>query len=204
MLFFFFANLFFAQLFLFLFPFFLFHTFFLFFQTPEKTSSLLFSSLPHKKIRRWNNIQTKKQRNFLKVLRMEMKKLSKLFFLETKTNNSNLISTSNSNSRRFFFSNSIFFSLSLSFLSLFCCSECDGVWMVVMCDLYFVFVLIFLKQLSFLLKYGTTALHYAAFNGFEQIVKILIEHGSNVNLQTDVFIFFFYLLLWVHCWFVSC
>ena len=49
------------------------------------------------------------------------------------------------------------------------------------------------------------ALHLAALNGFEQIVKILIEHGSNVNLQTEVFIFFFYLLLlWVHCWFVSC
>ena len=56
-----------------------------------------------KKKGRWmKNIQTKKQRNFLKVLRMEMKKLSKFFFLETKTNNSNLISTSISNTRFFF------------------------------------------------------------------------------------------------------
>ena len=77
--------------------------------------SLLFllSSLSHKK-RRWmmKNIQTKKQRNFLKVLRMEMKKLWKFFFLETKTNNSNLISTSNSKKGRLFFSNSISLSLS--------------------------------------------------------------------------------------------
>ena len=64
-----------------------------------------------------------------------------------------------------------------------------------------------------LLKGGYTALHYAAENGFEQIVKILIEHGSNVHLLTEVFIFFLIfifisfvfshfliLLLWVHCW----
>ena len=37
-----------------------------------------------------------------------------------------------------------------------------------------------------------TALHYAAsFDGFEQVVKILIEHGSNVKLQNSVLIFFF-------------
>ena len=92
---------------------------------PKKTNtfiSLLFSSSSlraSQKTRRWmKNIQTKKQRNFLKVLRMEMKKLSKFFFLETKTNNSNLISTSNSNTERFFFSNSI--SLSLSLLLFLC------------------------------------------------------------------------------------
>ena len=48
----------------------------------------------------------------------------------------------------------------------------------------------------FLLKGGLTTLHCAAREGFEQIVKILIEHGSNVDLQDTVFIFFFYLLLW--------
>ena len=36
-----------------------------------------------------------------------------------------------------------------------------------------------------------TALHRAAWHPFEQIVKILIEHGSNVDLQTTVLIFFF-------------
>ena len=154
-------------------------------------SSLLFSlSLCHKKKGRWmKNIQTKEQqRNFLKVLRMEMKKLSKFFFLETKTNNSNLIST-NSNTRRFFFSNSIF-SLSLFSLSLSCCSdmmECE--WLL--CCVIFAFVFILFLTTFFLLKNGMTALHLAAFNGFEQIVKILIEHGANVHLQDQLVFFFF-------------
>ena len=59
--------------------------------------------------------------------------------------------------------------------------------MVVLYDLYFVFVL-FLNNF-FLLKDGSTALHRAAC--FEQIVKILVKHGSNVHIQTIVFIFFF-------------
>ena len=46
----------------------------------------------------------------------------------------------------------------------------------------------------FLLKYGMTALHKAAFKGFEQTVKILIEHGSNVNLQDKVVLIFFLFL----------
>ena len=40
-----------------------------------------------------------------------------------------------------------------------------------------------------------TALHIAAEEGFEQIVKFLIEHGSNVHLQDQVFIFFFFFFL---------
>ena len=44
-----------------------------------------------------------------------------------------------------------------------------------------------------MLKIGWTALHLAADKGFEQIVKILVEHGSDVHLQTSVFIFFFFL-----------
>ena len=63
------------------------------------------------------------------------------------------------------------------FFSFLCC--------VMLCDIYFVFVL-FLTTF-FLLKYGMTALHRAAFNGFEQIVKILVEHGSNINIQNKVF-----------------
>ena len=35
-----------------------------------------------------------------------------------------------------------------------------------------------------------TALHKAASKGFEEVVKILIEHGSNVNLQDRVLILF--------------
>ena len=59
-------------------------------------------------------------------------------------------------------------------------------------------------------------LHYAADRGSEQIVKILLELGSNVNLLDDVlfsFIFFFFfffffflsffILLLIHYWCVS-
>ena len=78
-------------------------------------------------------------------------------------------------------------------------------WMVELCDIYFVFVL-FLTTF-FLLKYGETALHRAAGGGFEQIVKILIEHGSNVHLQTSVLIFFswfwFYFFVFSH-FFICC
>ena len=42
-----------------------------------------------------------------------------------------------------------------------------------------------------MLKGGWTALHYAADKGFEQIVKILVEHGSNVDLQDRVVLIFF-------------
>ena len=44
-------------------------------------------------------------------------------------------------------------------------------------------------------KVEQTALHNAASKGFEQIVKILIEHGSNVDLQNQVLIFFFLLFI---------
>ena len=83
--------------------------------------------------------------------------------------------------------------------------------------LIFDFVFILFLTTFFLLKYGKTALHYATWRGFEQIVKILVEHGSNLDLQDPVFIFFFFFfdfhfdfyffvfshfficLLWVHC-----
>ena len=40
-------------------------------------------------------------------------------------------------------------------------------------------------------------LHDAASNGFEGIVKILIEHGANVDLQNKVIYFFDFIFL---CW----
>ena len=43
----------------------------------------------------------------------------------------------------------------------------------------------------FLLKYGCAPLHHAAVAGFKEIAKILIEHGSNINIQTNVLIFFY-------------
>ena len=65
--------------------------------------------------------------------------------------------------------------------------------------LIFFFFLIFLFLLFcsffnnfFLLKDGETALYLAADKGFEQIVKILVEHGSNLDLQINVFDFFFF------------
>ena len=53
-------------------------------------------------------------------------------------------------------------------------------------------------------KNGWTVLHIAASKGFEEIVKILLEHGSNFRLQNNVLIFFFffqfYLFLLFDCY----
>ena len=46
-------------------------------------------------------------------------------------------------------------------------------------------------SLFLFLQNGWTALHFAARKGFEDIVKILVEHGSNIQLEDQVFIFFF-------------
>ena len=54
--------------------------------------------------------------------------------------------------------------------------------------------LVFVLTSSFMLKYGNTALHIAAWRGYEPIAKILIEHGSNVHLQDQVLIFLFFLI----------
>ena len=51
----------------------------------------------------------------------------------------------------------------------------------------FDFVFVLFLTTFFLLKNGWTALRYAAERGFEQIVKILVEHGANVDLQDKVF-----------------
>ena len=47
-----------------------------------------------------------------------------------------------------------------------------------------------------------TALHYAAQRGFEQIVKILVEHGSIIDLQSTVLIFSFSFICFSHFLFV--
>ena len=52
--------------------------------------------------------------------------------------------------------------------------------------------LLFVVTTFFLLKDGRAALHIAARNGFEKVVKILVEHGSNVLLQDTVLIFPFF------------
>ena len=57
--------------------------------------------------------------------------------------------------------------------------------------IFILFLFLFLTTF-FLLKRGDTALHTAAWKGFEQIVKILVEHGSNINIQNEVFIFFLF------------
>ena len=40
-----------------------------------------------------------------------------------------------------------------------------------------------------------TAFHIAAEKGFVEIVKILIEHGSNIHLQDNVFSFSFFFVV---------
>ena len=47
----------------------------------------------------------------------------------------------------------------------------------------------FLKKLLFV-QDRKTVLHLAAEHGFEEIVKVLLEHGSDVDLQDKVFSFF--------------
>ena len=37
-----------------------------------------------------------------------------------------------------------------------------------------------------------TALHLAASKNFEEIMKILIEYGSSIDIQTKVLIFFLF------------
>ena len=51
--------------------------------------------------------------------------------------------------------------------------------MVVLCDILFCFYS-FLNNF-FLLQHGWIALHYAAEEGSEEIVKILVERGSNCS-----------------------
>ena len=92
------------------------------------------------------------------------------------------------------------FDFDFSLFSHFLCS--DG---------YVLRLFLLLKTSSFVKKDGITALHRATFGGFEGVVKVLLEHGSNVDLQTTVSIsffislFLFYLLrlilgcLWVLC-----
>ena len=53
------------------------------------------------------------------------------------------------------------------------------------------FLVLFLN--FFFVKDGWTPLHIAAENGFEEVVEILVEHGSNMNIQTKVLIFLFLL-----------
>ena len=48
-----------------------------------------------------------------------------------------------------------------------------------------------------------TALHRATSRGLKQIVKILVEYGSNVALQAQVFSFsFFFILIYIYFVFV--
>ena len=60
------------------------------------------------------------------------------------------------------------------------------------CVIFILFYSFYVNTTFFSLKYEDTALHIAAYNGFEQIVKILVEHGSNVHLQDKVFSFSFF------------
>ena len=91
----------------------------------------------------------------------------------------------------------IFIFISFVFSDFICCCgvhfglfHVDSEWFL--CCVIFDFVFVLFLTTFFLLKDGWTALHHAAWRGFEQIVKILVEHRSNINIQTKVFIFFFF------------
>ena len=82
----------------------------------------------------------------------------------------------------------IFLSLFISAFLIFIClvfSDVMGVRVRWLCDDENCFVL-FLILLF--VKCGQTAFHFAAFNGYEETVKILIEHRPDVDLQDDVLI----------------
>ena len=68
----------------------------------------------------------------------------------------------------------------------------------VICFVFFFNFFLFVKN-------GQTSLHVAASQGFEEIVKILIERGSDVDLQKkQVFIFFLFVVEYlVVCYDVS-
>ena len=65
--------------------------------------------------------------------------------------------------------------------------------------LFFYFLIFFF---FFYQKNGRTPLSIAAERGFEEVVKILIEYGSNIDLQDKVFIFFFFLSIF--SFFICC
>ena len=68
----------------------------------------------------------------------------------------------------------------------------EGGWILSdTCFVFYFFLKLFFFEIFFV-KFGFTPLHRAAEEGFEQIVKILIEHHANVNLQNQVFSFFFF------------
>ena len=56
----------------------------------------------------------------------------------------------------------------------------------------------------FIFKNGWTPLHAAAFHGFEEIVKIFIGHGANVNIQNKVFFCFFLFFIYLFCYLWGC
>ena len=94
----------------------------------------------------------------------------------------------------FFFSFSFYFFCFFSFFFICCCGFIVGFMLIVNCCVVIYIYIVFILFLTtfFLLKSGWTALHNAAWKGFEQIAKILVEHGSNVDLQTsEVLIFIF-------------
>ena len=49
-----------------------------------------------------------------------------------------------------------------------------------------------------------TILHKAGEEGFSEIVKILLEHGSNIHLRDQVFLFLFVLFLFIIIFFFLC
>ena len=146
-----------------------FNCFWIFFFVFQINLKNLLSLSTHKiKKRRWQKI-----RIFLMLLRKEIQNLSKFFFKIKK-----LMSTFKDR----FFSFSLFLSLSLFFFFF----ERDF--------FFFSYFLLccFEVLILFFFKYGEAVLHKAAEKGFEDIVKVLLEHGATVDIREQVLIFFFF------------
>ena len=85
------------------------------------------------------------------------------------------------------------------FLSLY---SLEGGW--ANCVLFFFLKILFFFEIFFF-KGGWTPLHVAAVKGFEEIIKIFIEHRANVNIQNNVpsFSFFFNIFFFPFFHFIS-
>ena len=85
----------------------------------------------------------------------------------------------------------IFFFFLICFVILICC--CSYLILVVVMErvgwLCVICFVLFLKLLF--VKRGWTPLHWAACKCFADIVRTLLEHGSNIDFRDDVLIFFF-------------
>ena len=54
------------------------------------------------------------------------------------------------------------------------------------CAFYYIFLGLLITVITFIIQFGCTALHYASRQGYENIVKMLIDKNANVDIQRKV------------------